>query len=210
MEPPERGRPGPHPEPRPDLSQRPLPLLTVSGPWVRIYHCARGALHFGHSGDNRFDAPDRRLYGVLYVSDDAHGAFVETLGGTRGLASTLVVTTSALHSRCFSRVGASRELRVVDLRGPGLARIGADARLLTGDYRVAQRWSRALWEHPDQPDGIYYRARRDPDRFSLALFDRVRDVVQASLMGNLDAPENRDLLSRILDDYGGSLLDDMR
>ena len=41
-----------------------------------------------------------------------------------------------------------------------------------GVLYIAQRWSRALWEHPQQPDGIIYRSRHDPSKVCAALFDR--------------------------------------
>jgi hypothetical protein len=49
----------------------------------------------------------------------------------------------------------TEELRFVDLIEPGrLTSIGADGRLATGSYKVAQQWSAALKRHPTKPDGI--------------------------------------------------------
>jgi len=47
--------------------------------------------------------------------------------------------------------------------------------LNTGDYRISQRWAHAFQQHPSQPDGIYYRARHDTERFSVALFACTND-----------------------------------
>jgi hypothetical protein len=85
-----------------------------------------------------------------------------------------------------------------------LARIGADARLCTGDHALARRWSFALWGHPASPDGLAYRARHDPARIAFALFDRVASAVEADPVGSLlDQPL---LLARILEAYGFGLV----
>jgi hypothetical protein len=76
-------------------------------------------------------------------------------------------------------------MRLVDLTGRGLARLGADERLCSGGYDVAQRWARAIYLHPSQPDSIYYRARHDPSQCSVALFDRAEPDVQIQPDGTL-------------------------
>ena len=166
-------RPGRHPEPPPDLARRSLPLLTTRQPWFRIYRLSYAPLHFGRTGDNRFDLPDGKT-GVCYVAANEAGAFIETLGHTTGRR---VLTQSALQSRGIAELHTRRSLRLVDLTGAGLTRIGADERLCTGDYTVAQRWSAALYRHPQKPDGLYHRSRHDPDRLCAALYQRVARTV---------------------------------
>jgi hypothetical protein len=34
-----------------------------------------------------------------------------------------------------------------------------------------------LWRHPDQPDGVLYRSRLDPDVKCVALYDRARSKI---------------------------------
>jgi hypothetical protein len=75
---PPKGRPGPHPQPPSDLSSRRLPFERIGGPLFRVHASRHGVLHFGTSGDNRFDDP-RRAYGVLYAGLSAACAFIETL-----------------------------------------------------------------------------------------------------------------------------------
>ena len=98
-------------------------------------------------------------------------------------------------------------MRLVDLTGSGLATIGADNRLASGDYRVAQRWSRALHEHPAEPDGLCYRSRLDPSRASAVLFERAAAVLEVEPQGSLWAPRHRVLLADILDTYDVALVD---
>lgn len=40
------------------------------------------------------------------------------------------------------------------------------------DYTESQAWSRAFFEHPDNVDGVLYRARHDQDQRSIGLFER--------------------------------------
>lgn len=101
----------------------------------------------------------------------------------------------------------ARPLRLVDLTGSGLARIGADARLTSSDYGISQRWALALWAHPEQPDGILYPARRDPSRHSVAIFDRAADAVSAVRLGSLIEPPLDTVLADVMDTYGFILLE---
>lgn len=164
----EDARPGRHPDPPADLARRALPLLTTTQPWFRIYRLSHAPIHFGRTGVNRFDLINGKT-GVCYVAADEAGAFIETLGQTTG---TRILTWSALRSRGIAELHVRRPLRLVDLTGNGLARIGADERLCTGEYTVAQRWSAALSHHPAKPDGMCYRSRHDPDRLCAALYQR--------------------------------------
>jgi hypothetical protein len=126
---------------------------------------------------NRFDDPDR-AFGVLYVALEIYGAFLETFGRELGYR---YVSMSQLRATGHAMVGARRTLRLVDLTGPGLARIGADASLCTGrDVEVTKRWARAFYTHPDSPDGILYRMRHDPSQIGLAIFDRAEQEVEAA------------------------------
>jgi hypothetical protein len=196
-------RPGIHPEPPGDIVNRSLPITIVRRIWYRIHGAHRDALFFGLSTDSRFSAPAGE-YGVLYVASDEHGAFIETVDYQLYFNA---IRPSVLAHRCLSRIEADRPLRLVDLTADGLARLGADSRLTTGNYAVAQRWSLAFQVHPDEPDGILYRARHDPSRLSAALFDRVSSVVHAERVGILTDPRLAPLLARLLDDYDFQLLD---
>lgn len=142
---------------------------------------------------------------MLYLADDMHCCFVETYGRLTGITA---VQWSALAERSLSRVEAGQPLRLVDLSSHGLARLGADARLCAGDHAVAQRWAAALWNHPQQPDGLYYRARHDPARMALALYDRAAASLRATLVCTLTDPSFAPRLGEILDTYGFSLFDD--
>lgn len=74
------GIPGDLPDPPTDLPERSLPLVDITGPWFRSTRPGRAVVHFGRSGEGRFDDPARR-FGVLYLALSPHAAFIETLGG---------------------------------------------------------------------------------------------------------------------------------
>ncbi len=196
-------RPGPLPAPPADLSTRSLPLQQARLSWVRCHRCDREPLYFGRSGDNRFDAPGNQ-YGVLYLGCDEQCALVETYGHATAIN---VVTLGALSRRCLARIEASRPLVLVDLTGPGLARLGADERRCAGEYAIAQRWAHALWAHPSQPDGLWYRSRHDPSRTCGAVFDRAAYILGTVASGRIVDPRNAMLLATILDAYGFGLID---
>src|SRR5258708_34091755 len=94
------------------------------------------------------------------------------------------VRESKLLVRTLASVTVSRLMRLVDLTGPGLARLGATNELTAGGHGPGQSWSPALWSHPSRPDGLLYRARHDPPWRSVAPFSRGRRHVAASPRGD--------------------------
>jgi len=202
--PPEATCPGPHPEPPVDLAQRSLPLLSTDRVWFRVYRLQHAPLYFSRSGNNRFDPPAGE-YSVLYLGQDEHCAFIETFGHPTGVR---FVTVSALRTRGLARIEARRPLRLVDLTGPGLARLGADERLCSGDYGSAQRWALALQRHPERPDGLCYRARHDPSRLCAAVYNRAAKSLKVVRLGSFTATANEHLLAELLETYAFGLLDD--
>ena len=139
-------------------------------------------------------------------AEDEHGAFIETFGRVTG---TRVVTFSTMSAYGLTRVVPDRALTLVNLADSGgLARLGGDGRLCTGDRSVAQRWSRALREHPARPDGLYYPARHDPARRAAALFDHVTSYLTTVPLGPWLAPERSAMLGGILDTYQFGLIQD--
>ena len=99
---------------------------------------------------------------------------------------------------------------MVDLTGPGAARIGATGAISTDPHGLVRPWSRALYEHPSSPVGIYYRLKHDLDRKVVAIFERgqVAGTVRAESRGTLMDPGNAGLLGNILEEYGIGLVPD--
>ncbi len=200
----------PHPDPPPDLPQRALPITDYSSELYRIHRLQHAAKFFGRSRTHRWDATGGE-FGVMYTGATPSVSFAETLLPAPGTLAAITVSASGatvpvsgsmVANYGLALVTPMEPLRCVDLRGPGLARVGADGRLTSGLHLVAQRWSLALWSHPSAPDGILYRSRRDPDDTSLAIFDRAGEKVRVETLGGLKEPRHRELLEQIYERYG--------
>lgn len=192
-----------HPNPPEDLNERELPLANQSGPWLRIHKSKYGVIHFARDAFNRFDDP-KKEYGVLYCAQDFYAAFIETLGWSTGSRD---ISETSLSMRRLASITSSRPLRFVDLTGSGLAHIGADAEICTGrDRYLSQLWSRALWAHPEQPDGIRYISRHDPQRVCYALFERAAAELSVTELGELNGSRLIEEVGQIIDHYKFALV----
>ncbi len=112
-----------------------LPIVTVDGHWFRTHHVERAPIHYGSSAKYRFDDPEGK-YGVLYLAQQPAGAFIETFGQfVTTVECPRRITSQELAGRALCELVANRPLRLADLTGNGLARIGADARIFAGDTK---------------------------------------------------------------------------
>jgi hypothetical protein len=192
------------PPPRDLANREPLiHVLRETDVWFRGHSMDKGPLFFGKTMTQRWDAPAEE-YGVLYLGSDEFCAFMESIG--RGVLKTQLVPRATVEHKGVSRVRFTRPLRVIDLvSSGGLTRIGAESSLSSGSgYKNSQKWSKALRDHPEKPDGIYYLSRHDPSRTACALYDHCESVVE--VVGPpkswIDDPK---LLGKILDHYHFSL-----
>ena len=192
--------PGVHPDPPEDFAQRELPLMDFGGSLWRIYQCKYNSpIFFGKNVRNRFDAPQGE-YGVCYCSHDEYGAFVETFGRGQG---PNIVTQKALKSRSLIQIEVKEELRLVDLTGAGLKRLGADNRIASGgNYDVTRKWSRAVHEHPVRSDGLLYLSRNDPSRLCVAVFERAAQKVALNREWQLGSPAGLAVVLPVIEHYG--------
>lgn len=201
--------PGEHPLPHPELhDQTPLIFtLKIGDVLYRHHQTVHDPIYFGMSGNYRFDDPDcptGASFGVLYSGGDTHCCFIESCGSTTGVP---VVSGAYLDAREIARLELTEELRFIDLASSGgLTHLGADARLVTGSYKIAQQWSAALRLHPSKPDGIRYLSRHDPTRIAYAIFTRPRTTFIVTSLGSLTASQNRTILNQLLRDYNVDLI----
>jgi hypothetical protein len=201
--------PGDHPLPHPELHrQEPLIFTLSKGEVVYRHHLSiHDAVFFGTTGRYRFDdpnCPSPGSFGVLYAGADPECCLLESCGSTTGVPA---VSGAYLDARQIAHMELTENLRFIDLIEPGgLASIGADGRLVTGSYIVAQQWSAALKKHPIQPDGIRYRSRHAPERIAYAIYTRSRATFSVSSMGSFTNLANEDLFKRILRTYKFALI----
>lgn len=180
-----------------DFATRDLPVEVVpaGATFVRIHRTGLGALHFGASGDNRFDDPLGQ-YGVCYAARSLEGAFAETCLRAVGAA---LVPLAHLAGRSATVLTATAELRLVEMHGPGLSRLGATAAVSSGTYDGSRPWSRAVHDHPTAVDGIVYRSNHDNGELCVALFERCRGRLRAGPASTLAG--DRERLAALLDRY---------
>jgi RES domain len=191
------------PLPPGDLAKRALPITELrSGDILhRVHAVDRGCLWFGPAPGappvNRFDDPLGE-FRVCYLGTSAEACFAETFLRNPPVR---ILALSDLSRRSLTPVEVVHNLRLVPLYGAGLAKLGATAEVVNErSYRVSRAWSRALWGHPEKPDGIQYRSRHDDDAFCVALFDRAEQALVAGQAKPLW--ENAWTLAALLDRYG--------
>lgn len=114
------------PLPPADLGSR-LPefvTLAVGQELHRFYTAKWEPVFFDRSTDGRFNAPDAS-YGVLYAAREINSAFAETFLRTPGRT---LIDADLLQRKAYVRLIIERDLKLIRLAGPGLARLGATAR----------------------------------------------------------------------------------
>jgi hypothetical protein len=196
--------PGDHPLPHAELpTQTPLIFTLHEGEILYRHHQrVHNPIFFGTTGKYRFDDPDCPApgsFGVLYAGVDPECCLLESCGSTTGVPA---VSGAYLGARQIARIELTEDLRFIDLVEPGgLTSIGADGRLATGSYKVAQQWSAALKKHPTKPDGIRYRSRHAPERIAYAIYTRSPATFSVTSMGSFTDPANAALFKRILKTY---------
>lgn len=202
------GFPEQYPAPPADLHERRLPLIAVADATLYRGHLRDHSPVYFNRAAGRFAPPDGAAFGTMYVGEDVFTAFIEVFGpALLSDPAGVFVSQSLLAARCLCAITTTRSLRLVDLsRGAALKQLSehADSRLADGPHHVSQRWAEALWAHPEQPDGLLYRARNAPDHRSIALFDRVADTLVAPCSANLLRDDAR--LAAILDHLGCALI----
>jgi hypothetical protein len=164
--------PGPLPPPSKDFHLVRLPTVTARSRWFRSHQVESSPIFYGTGTRYRFDDSEGK-YGVFYLAQQPAGAFIETFGQlVATVESPRRITSQELSRRALCELAPDRPVRLVDLTGKGLARIGADARIFAGDHQDAQLWSKAIHDHPSKIDGLLYPSRHDPKQLAAAIFDR--------------------------------------
>lgn len=167
--------------PLPPRNLASIPISTVQVSPSRLYRISRfdsGEPFFGRSASNRFDDPGRiksRRFGTCYLGLSLEVAIAETiLHDEMPVRGRFEVAAQEIEDRhCVRFRGES--LTLVDLTGTALkALIGTGAISTTMPYDVPQRWSRALYRHPVDADGIVYMSRHVNTERAVVVFDRAK------------------------------------
>ena len=146
---------------------------------------------------HRFDDPVGR-FRVCHFGTTIEVCFAETFLRNPPVR---ILALDDLAERSIATVEVRRDLRLVPIHGPSLARLGVTAELASGnDYATSQLWSRALWEHDDQPDAILYRSRHDDSALCVAVYGRAKDGLV--MVHDQSLAEDPQQLARLLRRYG--------
>jgi len=178
-------------------------VVTAEGPVYRCHSIDHGYRYFGKSASYRFDDPSK-IYGVIYLGATREAAFAETC--LRNVGATLL-SRSFLAKRAMIQV-EMKPVRLVRAFGPGLAKIGTTAFIsasMTDNYPRTQEFSREVYEHPDQVDGIAYMSRHDNEQLCIALFDRAVDALPVPMSRKGEAMLEASWIWDMMDHYGVGL-----
>jgi hypothetical protein len=142
----------------------------------RVSRHASGEPYFGRSRGNRFDDPTWKRadrFGTCYLGLDLTVALAESLlHDVEPEEGRFAVALSEIEGRYVHRFYGPA-LRLANLTGTALFVLGGNGELSgTTDYKLTQRWSRAVFAHPDKVDGFLYMSRRVNDSLAVVLFER--------------------------------------
>jgi hypothetical protein len=169
-----------------------LPTVTLSPTdLIRVSGHTTGEPYFGRSGLCRFDDPNTLVssrYGTSYFGVSLAVAFAETLLHNRTpKKGTFYVDIDTIRNR-YALHFKGESLILANLTGASLKRLGGHAGLTgTSSYTTPQRWSSAIYNHPDCVDGILYMSRHKNDEKAVVLFDRAQFKIQMTTATRLDA-----------------------
>lgn len=160
-----------------------LHLWPAAQPIVRCHNNEMGATEFNSTlASRRFrpvQNPTSTVVPTIYGADLDEGALSETVFHDvpiRGPDRRIL--RKALVPMVMSTITPVRDLRLVELHGAGLGRLGVTHGELieTGasQYPRTALWGQALYQHADRFDGLIWRSRQFNDSFALMLWgDRV-------------------------------------
>ena len=189
-------KPHPHPEPPANFNKLHLPVSQLDRLVYRLNPANYdSAIYYDRSGLGRFESSD---VAVLYLGETIEAAFIETFGRRLGVK---YVSRQLVRSRNLFSIHSDRPLKLVDLFGAGLVKLGADSELSSGrNYFLSQSWSQAIYHHPQQVDGIRYLSRHDNTKLCWGLFPRSDYLLEEQNLGDL-IDHNEQKFLEILDRY---------
>ena len=178
----------PPPSPPPLSTSPPLdPLTTVwpaGVPFYRVHSARRTATVFNPGyGQGRFhplNDADGRPVPTLYGADNIDGALAETVfRGVPAVGTLRGIRRHSLTGLALSVLAPRRKLRLIDLRGHELRRLGLTRnQLLETDaehYHHTARWAAALHHALPTTDGLIWVSRQFDTASVMLLFgDRIK------------------------------------
>lgn len=186
---------------------RPLALTEIAAGNVWRRYRSRFPNPLGYSfGPSRFSDPETALvpperFGVIYLGSSVKVCFLEVILRDRGDGRTrsFPIEWAELEVWTCSELRIDTMLRLVDLRGDGLVRMGVPTDVARASVQsLGRAWSRAFWSHHAAPDGIIYESRLNGE-INIALFDRA--LTKVSTIATPRLVECRSELAGIITDF---------
>ena len=102
------------------------------------------------------------------------------------------------------RFGFYRDLRLLDLTGPWPTRAKGSMAINSGDRKMAQRWSRAIYAAFVDIHGLRYASATNGNRVAYAFYDRARPLleIEPSFHEPLSHPQLEPVLHDVADALG--------
>ena len=186
------------------LKSQPLPLTSLEGTLYRISHQKfTDPIYWSRKGRYRFDSPTAK-YGVLYTGRTFETSLLEVFGDQ--WVTLRITAHDFLREFDICEIGLERRLKVVNLSGRQLNRLGTDANIFASlAYDVTQQWASFFIDHPDAPHGIRYPSRKNQRLHNFALFSTPEAIAAVTITRRyplLDHPH----LFRLLQSYKVALI----
>lgn len=169
-------------------------------------------LFFNTKQTGRFNSPAGE-YGVCYAADSVDAAFAESFGHsvtTRFAPNqSKIIAESDLDANHVYEIEVIDLLHLGELCGSGLPRLNLDNSINTSPkpYSLPQQWSKWVYNHGNNLDGIRYHSRHLPNNRGEALFGRCYPKLAVRDMGSLShwsCPKSGKDIWDLLTDHGWS------
>ena len=186
------------------LKSQHLPITSLEGTLHRISHQKfADPIYWSRRGRYRFDSPTAK-YGVLYTGRTFETALLEVFGDQ--WVTLRITARDFLKEFDICEIRLERRLKVVNLSGKQLNRLGTDANIFASfAYDVTQKWASFFMDHPDAPHGIRYPSRKNQRLHNFALFSTPEAIAAVTITRRyplLDHPR----LFRLLQSYKVALV----
>jgi hypothetical protein len=186
------------------LKSQHLPITSLEGRLHRISHRKfPDPIYWSRRGRYRFDSPTAK-HGVLYTGRTFETALLEVFGDQ--WVTLRITARDFLKEFDICEIRLERRLKVVNLSGKQLNRLGTDANVFASfAYDVTQKWASFFMDHPDAPHGIRYPSRKNQRLHNCALFSTPETIAAVTITRRyplLDHPH----LFRLLQSYKVALV----
>lgn len=165
--------------PPPDLPAPNAISWPADKPIYRVHHSEFGANEFNPgAGSGRFhpiQTASGRAIPTIYASNTIDGALSETVFHNVPVRGpTKRIACFALLPLMLSTLAATRDLRLIELKGHGLRKLGVlRSQLIDTDsdqYDVTRRWAETLFELDSAADGLIWMSRQHDASEAILLF----------------------------------------